>query len=93
MGNLNNKKKINILKVLLPIAVVVVLMSSGFLVSSANVASTPRHAQTYQISNSQTSTLAQKVLNSLKEKGVPTKDIFLPNFNAKCVKNGNTVIL
>lgn len=91
MGNLIDRKKANILKVLLSIAVVIVFLSSGFLVSSANMASTSSHAQTDQISNAQGSTLTQKVLNSLKENGISAKYAYLPNFNAKSVKNGNTI--
>ncbi|MEM4071108.1 MAG: thermopsin [Thermoplasmata archaeon] len=91
MGNITNRKKGNILKVLLSIAVVVVFLSSGFLVSSANAVAAPSHAQTYQTSNSQGSTMTQKVLNSLKENGIPAKYAYLPNFNAKYVKNGNTI--
>ncbi|MGC8496872.1 MAG: thermopsin family protease [Thermoplasmata archaeon] len=88
----NNIIKKNIFKVLLPIAVVVVLMSSGFLISSLSLASEPGHAQTYQVSNAQGSTMTQKVLSELREKGVPAKYAFLPNFNAKYARIGNTIM-
>jgi len=89
MGNTNNKK--NVFKVLLPVAVVVVLMSSGFLIATSSMASVPGHAQTNQVSNTQGSTMTQKVLNSLRENGIPAKYAYLPNFNAKYSRQGNTI--
>ncbi len=89
MGNKNIKK--DSFKVLLSITVVAVFLSSGFLVLSANAVAAPGHAQTYQISNVQGPTMTQKVLTELREKGVPAKYAYLPNFNAKYAKIGDTI--